>query len=200
MVATVGHIGDYGTPNVFRRLDAMADLNYGQVLLGARVGPRVNVSADYTYEDGRDIIREGATIRVPGKAAPLTSIKLEAYQRVSDEAGQGFNVSGDLRLSRALTVTAGVTHIDQNYVIPGYMSPNADRYERGTRFYSQGTYALTRDLSIGWFHGEAFNIDYDIPNEQDQELAQLKLNTLGYTIDVLTEEQISYMMDYAEGT
>jgi adenosylhomocysteinase len=41
---------------------------------------------------------------------------------------------------------------------------------------------------------------YDIPNEQDQELAQLKLTTLGYSIDKLTEEQMAYMMDYAEGT
>lgn len=41
---------------------------------------------------------------------------------------------------------------------------------------------------------------YDIPTEQDQELAALKLATLGYSIDTLTEEQISYMMDYAEGT
>jgi adenosylhomocysteinase len=41
---------------------------------------------------------------------------------------------------------------------------------------------------------------YDIPTQQDQDLALLKLTTLGYSIDTLTEEQISYMMDYAEGT
>ena len=170
VVATVGHIGDYRTPNVFRRLDAMDDVNYGQVLLGARVGPSASVSADYTYEDGRDILREAATIRVPEAALPLTAIKIEAYQRVSDVTGHGFNVSGDVRLTPAFTVTAGVAHIDRNYLIPGYMSPNGDRYERGTRFYSQGTYALTRDLSVGWFHGEAFNIDYDIPNEHRFEI------------------------------
>jgi hypothetical protein len=170
VVATAGHLGDLRTPNVFKRLDSLADVNYGQMLVGLRAGSRVNVSADYTYEDGRDILREGVTIRVPESVAPLTAIKLESYQRVSEVTGQGFNVSGDLRLTRAFTVTAGVAHVDRNYLIPGYTSPNADRFERGSRFYSQGTYAISRDLSVGWFQGEAFDADYSIPNEHRWEV------------------------------
>jgi hypothetical protein len=168
--ATVGHIGDYRTPNAFERLDSIWDVNYGQVLVGARLGALTNVSADYTYEDGRDLIREGVTVRMPADAWFLRSVKLEAYQRVSDVTGQGFALSGDLRLTSRFTATAGVVHIDRSYLIPGYMSPNADRYERGTRFYSTGSYQLTRDLSIGWFHGEAFNVDYVIPNEHRWEV------------------------------
>ena len=168
--ATIGHIGDYRTPNVFKRLDSLGDINYGQLLVGARVGAQVNVSADYTYEDGRDILREGLSIRLPGAVSPLTGLVFEAYQRLSNARGQGFNVAGILRLNRAFTVTAGVAHVDRHYLIPGYMSPNADRYERGTRFYSAGTYALTRDWSLGWFQGRAFNVDYDIPNEQRWEI------------------------------
>jgi hypothetical protein len=170
LTATVGHIGDYRTPNVFRRLDALDDVNYGQVLVGGRFGPRINISADYTYEDGRDILREGIAVRTPEPLLPLTTIRLEGYQRVSEPDGYGFNVSGDLRFGNAFTVTAGLAHVDRNYLIPGYMSPNADRYERGTRFYSQGNYALTREVSVGWFHGEAFNVDYDIPNEHRFEI------------------------------
>jgi adenosylhomocysteinase len=41
---------------------------------------------------------------------------------------------------------------------------------------------------------------YDIPNQQDQELALLKLTTLGFKIDELTAEQVAYAMDYAAGT
>jgi len=41
---------------------------------------------------------------------------------------------------------------------------------------------------------------YDIPNEQDQDLAALKLETIGSSIDKLTEEQLAYSMDYAAGT
>lgn len=41
---------------------------------------------------------------------------------------------------------------------------------------------------------------HDIPEAQDQELAGLKLKTLGVGIDVLTEDQIRYASDYASGT
>ncbi len=41
---------------------------------------------------------------------------------------------------------------------------------------------------------------YDIPEEQDQYIAGIKLKTLGYEIDKLTPEQVEYMDDYAAGT
>lgn len=41
---------------------------------------------------------------------------------------------------------------------------------------------------------------YDIPVEQDQEIAALKLETIGTSIDALTEEQLAYNLDYAAGT
>ncbi|HET55945.1 MAG TPA: adenosylhomocysteinase, partial [Ignavibacteria bacterium] len=40
----------------------------------------------------------------------------------------------------------------------------------------------------------------DIPVEQDQEIAAIKLRTMGYKIDKLTKEQIVYMDDYSAGT
>lgn len=41
---------------------------------------------------------------------------------------------------------------------------------------------------------------YDIPVEQDQEIAGVKLRTLGYKIDKLTKEQEQYINDYSAGT
>ncbi len=41
---------------------------------------------------------------------------------------------------------------------------------------------------------------YDIPVEQDQEIAGVKLATMGYTIDTLTAEQKKYADDYSAGT
>lgn len=41
---------------------------------------------------------------------------------------------------------------------------------------------------------------YDIPEEQDQWIAALKLSTMEIDIDELTEEQLAYYMDYAAGT
>jgi len=41
---------------------------------------------------------------------------------------------------------------------------------------------------------------YDITKEQDQEIATLKLSTMGLDIDELTPEQVAYLNDYAAGT
>src|SRR3954469_13390280 len=41
---------------------------------------------------------------------------------------------------------------------------------------------------------------YELPPEQDQELASIKLTTQGLSIDKLTAEQIAYNDDYAAGT
>ena len=41
---------------------------------------------------------------------------------------------------------------------------------------------------------------YDIPTEQDQDLAKLKLETLGLKIDKLTKEQKAYETDFLSGT
>lgn len=41
---------------------------------------------------------------------------------------------------------------------------------------------------------------YDIPQAQDQEIAALKLSTMGIELDVLTDEQIRYRDEYSAGT
>ena len=41
---------------------------------------------------------------------------------------------------------------------------------------------------------------YDIPEEQDQEIAGIKLKTMNYKIDKLTKEQVVYLDDYSAGT
>ncbi|MBM3319324.1 MAG: adenosylhomocysteinase [Candidatus Eisenbacteria bacterium] len=41
---------------------------------------------------------------------------------------------------------------------------------------------------------------YDVPKEQDEEIATLKLETMGIRVDRLTEEQVRYRTDYSSGT
>ena len=41
---------------------------------------------------------------------------------------------------------------------------------------------------------------YELPPEQDQELAQLKLKTMGMGIDKLSADQEKYLTDYSAGT
>jgi adenosylhomocysteinase len=44
------------------------------------------------------------------------------------------------------------------------------------------------------------NTVHDIPGEQDQQIAGVKLSTMGYAIDKLTKEQAKYIDDYSAGT
>ena len=44
------------------------------------------------------------------------------------------------------------------------------------------------------------NTVHDISTEQDQEIAGVKLRTMGYAIDKLTKEQAKYIDDYSAGT
>ena len=48
--------------------------------------------------------------------------------------------------------------------------------------------------------GELEKRVYDVPTEQDREIATLKLETMGIGIGALTEDQIRYQTDYASGT
>ena len=41
---------------------------------------------------------------------------------------------------------------------------------------------------------------YELPSELDQELAMLKLKTMGLAIDALTPDQVAYLTDYSVGT
>jgi adenosylhomocysteinase len=41
---------------------------------------------------------------------------------------------------------------------------------------------------------------YDVPREIDDEIARLKLGTMGISIDELTEEQAKYLASWDEGT
>jgi adenosylhomocysteinase len=41
---------------------------------------------------------------------------------------------------------------------------------------------------------------YELPPEQDQEIARTKLQTMGIGIDALTQEQVKYATDYSAGT
>ena len=170
VAATAGYYGDFRVPNVFDRLKRMDEWNYGQLLVGFKLGPRAAASADYTYEAGRDIFREALTMRPPAKTKLLTSIKFETYQRttnanglLANKSGAGFNVAGDLKMKR-LVVTTGIAVVDRYYT-----PVNGDRYDVGTRFYSIGTVTLTRDVTVGWFQGEAFSNDYPIANKRRYE-------------------------------
>jgi hypothetical protein len=159
---TGAFFGDYNEVNVFKRLERIDQWNYGQALIGLRLHKNVAASAEYTYETGRDIFRQGVNFKMPATVKPLTVLKVEAYQRVSEpQDGYGFNVSADLKWKK-LAVTAGVMSVDQHYGTPDFLPYNADRYESGTRQYTIATYQITPELAFTVYQTEAFATDYPI--------------------------------------
>ncbi len=60
-----------------------------------------------------------------------------------------------------------------------------------------------QSLALIHLHREGNKLDkrvHDLPREQDEEIATLKLATLGLHIDKLTPEQVAYQSDYSAGT
>lgn len=58
-------------------------------------------------------------------------------------------------------------------------------------------------LRLAGYDKEGILLDpdvYDIPEDQDQEIATIKLKTMGYKIDKLSREQKAYLTDYSAGT
>jgi adenosylhomocysteinase len=49
-------------------------------------------------------------------------------------------------------------------------------------------------------HGSLEKMVYDVPVEIDEEVAELKLSSMGIEIDTLTPEQVKYMASWSEGT
>ena len=75
---------------------------------------------------------------------------------------------------------------------------------------AEGHPALVMDMSFAnqalsaeWVIQNAATLErkvYDVPREIDDEIARLKLETMGISIDQLTEEQARYLASWDEGT
>ncbi|MCK5385544.1 MAG: adenosylhomocysteinase, partial [Gammaproteobacteria bacterium] len=49
-------------------------------------------------------------------------------------------------------------------------------------------------------HGQLANTVHNVPDEVDQQIAQLKLDAMGINIDQLSDEQQLYLSSWQEGT
>jgi hypothetical protein len=153
---TAGHFDAAGEPSFFAQVGDAADFNYGQALVGFKLGPRASASVDYTYENGRDILREGVALRAPSSVKLITAVRLELYQRVDPDHAQGYNTAADFRFKK-LAGTVGVMSADRNF------GPfNGDRYELGSRYYFVLNYPLTPELALQLYHTRAFDIDFPV--------------------------------------
>jgi adenosylhomocysteinase len=58
-------------------------------------------------------------------------------------------------------------------------------------------------LAAEFIVGNAASLErkvYDVPEDIDNEIARLKLETMGVDIDKLSEDQVTYLASWNEGT
>ncbi|MFN6965070.1 MAG: hypothetical protein ACK4S4_15080 [Pyrinomonadaceae bacterium] len=138
--ATNAYIGDNNRPNVFRRFKRMDESNYRQLLVRKQVNKRVGFSADYTFESGRDTLRQAVNIKTP-ELVVVDRVLFENYQRVDPDRGYGFHLFGDKKVNKRLTLGGGFARIDRPML-------NADRYPQGSRLHFDTALKISRELSL----------------------------------------------------
>ncbi|MFN2502197.1 MAG: hypothetical protein ABR530_09310 [Pyrinomonadaceae bacterium] len=138
--ATFAFLGDNNRPSVFRRFRHLNKSNYHQFLVRKQVTKRVGFSADYTFESGRDTLRQAVRVKVP-ETELVDVVLFENYQRVSPDVGYGFNLSGEKAATKKLTINGGFARIDRPML-------NADRFPPGKRLYLGGSFKLSREFSV----------------------------------------------------
>ncbi len=191
---TYAFLGDEFKPNFFRRMHRMNESNYHQFLVRKKVGKRFEVSADYTFHNRVDMMREAVKVDVRGSKI-LDTFRFETYQRIGDntfvgspgvfEAGMGFAVQGEKLIKRKVLVGGGYSSIDRDYtaLLPGGkpfgFALNGDRTGLGNRFFGTVTYQMTPEFGINIYASKPVNMT------KDEFTWNRNYLTAGFTFDAL---------------
>ncbi len=139
---TYAFLGDTNTPNINKRYYRLKQSNYHQFLLEKKIGGRATVSADYTFESGRETMREAVRVDVH-ESRVLDSARFENYQRAGETAAYGFALHGEKAVTKRLTIVGGYAQID-----PRYGNLNADRFLTGKRLFVVTNLQITSELTF----------------------------------------------------
>jgi hypothetical protein len=161
---TYAFLGDINTPNINKRYFRLKQSNYHQFLLDKKIGKRAAVSADYTFESGRETMREAIRVDVH-ESRVLDTARFENYQRTGRTAAYGFAVQGEKAITKRLTVVGGYAQID-----PLYGGLNADRFQIGKRLFVLGTLRLTSTITLSTFATRAVANSVPVPIQTRFEL------------------------------
>ncbi len=134
------YFGDFNQPNVFSRLKRFGRSNYHQILVGKKFGKNVSITADYTFEAGRDTFHQAVKFSIP-KFRVFDVMRFENYQRVDPGSDYGFGIYGEKSFHKKLTLSTGFTRIDT-------LMFNGDRYPRGNRLYAGWNLKLSREFNF----------------------------------------------------
>ena len=157
--ATGAYLGDLDKPGIFQRLHRLASMNYHQFFIAKKIGKQLSVSADYTFQDGVETLRQALKLNIKRNRF-LDSLVFENYERLDLQPAWGCAVSAQKSLGPRLTLIGGYVDIDKYYV-----NLNADRMGKGRRLYFVATYNFWRDFSAGVYATRAFLNDFPLSNE-----------------------------------
>jgi hypothetical protein len=156
--ATGAYLGDQESPEVMGRFHRLSSMNYHQFLVAKRISRRFSFSADYTFQDGTETLRQGFKV-YPPRVPFLDYVLFENYQRLDSLPAWGWALSIQKNLSQHLSLTGGFVDIDQDY--PNW---NADRLGKGKRVFIAANYNFWREFSAIVFAGKAFANDFPVIN------------------------------------
>ena len=138
---TNAFIGDVTKPNVFPRFKRLAESNFRQIQVRKTINKRASFSADYTFDNDTQMLREAVKLTVP-ETKVVDTLRFENYQRLDPNPGYGFALTGEKKISNKLNMLGGISDINHTFF-------NGDRYPRGTRLYFHIAYKITPELSVG---------------------------------------------------
>jgi hypothetical protein len=163
--ATYAFLGDLTMPNINKRWHGLKESNYHQFLVSKRIAERAVVSTDYTFQSGIDTLRQALRVNTPELKA-FDFIRVELYERVNPNADGGLAAIVEKSfLKKRLALGGGYAQID-----PNYGGLNADRFNRGRRFFFNGSYKLTPEFTISTFYTHAFKNDFPVVTQTRFEI------------------------------
>ncbi len=139
---TYAYLGDTTVPNINKRFHRLKQCNYHQFLVSKKIGSGAALSLDYTFQDGKETMREAVRVKVAGTHL-LDFFRFENYQRIDVHPSVGFAFSGEKTLLRRITLVGGYAQIDKDY---GNL--NADRFLTGKRIFLMSSFQISPELSF----------------------------------------------------
>ncbi len=161
---TGAYIGDAAKPGVFQRVPRLGKMNYHQFLVSKKINGRVSVSADYTFQDGIETLRQALKLHLQHNRF-MDSVLFENYQRVDYRPAWGCAVTLQKSPIRRLALSGGFVDVDRNFV-----NWNADKLGRGKRVFLTASYNFWREFSAMLFAGKAFSNDFPVINAARYDL------------------------------
>jgi hypothetical protein len=161
---TYAYLGDRNRPDIFARFHRLNESNYHQFLVRKKLGSRAIVSADYTFQDGTETLRQAIKVNT-AELRLVDSFRFENYQRLDLKPDYGFAVSGEKAIGKRFNLTAGYAQID-----PNYGGLNADRFNIGKRLYVVGAYSIIPEFTVSAYATQAIANDFGLANNHRFDL------------------------------